>query len=432
MVACVWIALVYSGNRESMLRYLNLVGFPNYPGLAGEEQPAYLIFSHSVSELLWGIIFIGVTLAAIWLVITGYFRGRRALLGFLLIGAILVFDLMRANAPWVLFYPYQERYASTPLYEVLSDGAHEHRVSKAVPLLGYQYDWGRPQLEEQQATSLGRMLQNLIQIYDVEWKQHQLPYFNIQSLDIIQEPRASAENVQYRSAFPETNLQLYLRMLRLTNTRYVIGLGDPFLTPLNQISGGASGEFRTVMHFGMEQSGDFIRPVESTNSPLALVEFTGALPRAKLYSSWEVIEDADAALNRVADLRFDPAATVIVSDSVPATPSPDTGPGTVEFVRYEPKHIELRASAQSNAVLLLNDKFDPYWEVLVDGEPAELLRANFLMRGVFLTPGEHTVEFHFRPPNAGLYVSLLAIAAGGGLCGWLGVARRRELRQQVK
>ena len=57
-------------------------------------------------------------------------------------------------------------------------------------------------------------------------------------------------------------------------------------------------------------------------------------------------------------------------------------------------------------VLLLNDKYDPSWQVRVDGKPAELLRCNFLMRGVQLSAGPHTVEFLFKPDVGMLYVSL--------------------------
>ena len=84
-------------------------------------------------------------------------------------------------------------------------------------------------------------------------------------------------------------------------------------------------------------------------------------------------------------------------------------PGTVEYKSYAPKNIVLDAKADAPAVLLLNDKFDPHWQVFVDGKPAELLRCNFIMRGVYLTPGAHRVEFKFTLPNDPLYVSLAAV-----------------------
>ena len=73
--------------------------------------------------------------------------------------------------------------------------------------------------------------------------------------------------------------------------------------------------------------------------------------------------------------------------------------GTVEFKSYAPKNIVFDANATAPSVLLLNDKYDPDWRVTVDGKPAELLRCNFIMRGVYLAPGDHTVEFNFTLPE---------------------------------
>ena len=49
----------------------------------------------------------------------------------------------------------------------------------------------------------------------------------------------------------------------------------------------------------------------------------------------------------------------------------------------------------------------PNWKVTVAGQPAGLLRANFIVRGVFLDkPGEHRVEFKFQPPLTGPIAAL--------------------------
>lgn len=46
---------------------------------------------------------------------------------------------------------------------------------------------------------------------------------------------------------------------------------------------------------------------------------------------------------------------------------------------------------------MLNDRFDPDWEVWVDNVPARVLRCNMVMRGVEVPSGEHTVVFLYRP-----------------------------------
>ena len=48
------------------------------------------------------------------------------------------------------------------------------------------------------------------------------------------------------------------------------------------------------------------------------------------------------------------------------------------------------------------------------------------MRGVYLTPGQHTVEFSFSIPHRPMYFTLAAIVIGLGLCGFVFVASRRQ------
>ena len=82
-------------------------------------------------------------------------------------------------------------------------------------------------------------------------------------------------------------------------------------------------------------------------------------------------------------------------------------------------------------MLLFNDHFDPGWHVTVDGQPAELLRCNFLMRGVYLPDaGTHTIDFQFSLPHKPLYVTLTAMGLVVLLCGILFVTTRRAVPDQ--
>ena len=80
-----------------------------------------------------------------------------------------------------------------------------------------------------------------------------------------------------------------------------------------------------------------------------------------------------------------------------------------------------------NTVLLLNDRHNPDWQVTVDGKPARLLRANFLMRGVYLEPSDkgHTVIFRYRPSMRWLVISSASGLAGLFL-GIIGLCRQED------
>ncbi len=55
-----------------------------------------------------------------------------------------------------------------------------------------------------------------------------------------------------------------------------------------------------------------------------------------------------------------------------------------KITKYEPKDLTVETNSKTSTILLLNDKIDHDWKVLVDQKPAELLRCNYIMRGVFV------------------------------------------------
>jgi len=61
-----------------------------------------------------------------------------------------------------------------------------------------------------------------------------------------------------------------------------------------------------------------------------------------------------------------------------------------------PNRVEVDLNVTVPAILVLTEVWYPGWEARVDGEPAELLRVNYLQRGVRLAPGERRVEMVFR------------------------------------
>jgi hypothetical protein len=177
---------------------------------------------------------------------------------------------------------------------------------------------------------------------------------------------------------------------------------------------------------------DELTAVISPNGQYALFDFTGALPRAKLYSNWQVSTNDEAALAELASVEFDPEHTVLIASppipnpQAPSTLNAQAATNSVEFTSYAPKQIVLRAKAATPAVLLLNDKYDSNWKVSVDGKPETLLRCNYLMRGVQVSAGEHSIEFRFAPPIDTLYISLAAVALGLGMCGFLALYPRKQ------
>jgi hypothetical protein len=326
----------------------------------------------------------------------------------------MVVDLGRANSYFILHYRYAERYASNPVLDFLRQRPYEHRVSTTVP-------FGFPD-----------PFSTLMQVYQLEWAQHQFPFYNIQSSDVVQMPREPVDYARYRGMrgiFSPTNRTAQVRYWQLTNTRYLLGIRGA-AEALNNGLDSTKRRFREAYNFSLAQpSAGVITAQTNPAGPFTVIEFTGALPRAGLYAHWESQPDDEAALKKLASEAFDPEQTVIVAGNTPAAPAAEARgkkAGTVEFTSYAPKRFTLKAKVESPAVLLINDRYDPQWKVWVDGQPAELLRCNYVMRGVALQPGEHTVELRYVVDLTSLYVSLGGIAFSLLLCGWVALASRRS------
>ena len=69
----------------------------------------------------------------------------------------------------------------------------------------------------------------------------------------------------------------------------------------------------------------------------------------------------------------------------------------IHFKKYEPNTIEMTVKTPHHCMLVLSDMFHPGWQAFVDGHPETIYRANYIMRGVYIPEGEHTVSFHFNP-----------------------------------
>lgn len=448
IIGCV----VFSMKQPAFVQFLQARGFP-------DESMAQSIAGFSLAQLEWFIVLAAIAMILLALTISGFFAGKKSRLGIVLLGLFLFFDLSRADLPYVIHWDYKQKYdidpansanSINPIINFLRDKPYENRVA----ILPFE-----PQTE---LPGYDRYFGGRTGIYGIEWSQHHFPYYNIQSLDIIQMPRMAVNSEAYQVALlPGGNPESVLRRWELTNTRYLLGAAG-FVDALNQQLDPVRHRFQIAKRFDIVPKpgiADVTEPEQLTaalndSGSLAVLDFTGALPRAKLYSNWQVAA-ADpaqlqawvktiqshlppemkergealagqttndlATLHLLADPNFDPAKTVLIAAPAKGMPASSTNgnSGTVDFQSYSTKHIVLAANAAAPSVLLLNDKYDDNWHVSVDGKPAELLRCNYIMRGVYLSAGAHTVVFDYQLPSKPLDVTLAAIAVGVFLCGLL-------------
>ncbi|MBC8243709.1 MAG: hypothetical protein H8E20_04890 [Verrucomicrobia bacterium] len=399
-------ALIFGASKKSLGQHIESLGF--------ERATAQVMAGFSAMEVILSALLLG---AGVFL-IAKVMRGGAAAKWAVALGLLVVIDLTRANSPWVQYDNYKYKYeGNNPIISALAKSPHEGRVTISPLPSGL-----------------------LNQLYRIEWLQHQFLYNNIQSLDLVQMPRMAADHESFERRFTitgDTNTH-YLagRRWQLTNTRWLLG-GTNDVVFFNQQFDPGHARFSVVTNFAVglrpgtknpnaPGTEDFTTQFHPA-APYSLIRFDGALPRAKLYSNWQVQPSDTAALETLAKREFDPHASVIVNSPIePSAASLGQAAGSVSITDYSPKEIRLAAQATAESVLLLNDHWSAHWRATVDGQPAELLRCNYVMRGVRLSPGSHEVVFRFQPPLTWLYVSLASLLGGFGLLGFVIVDERKK------
>lgn len=104
-----------------------------------------------------------------------------------------------------------------------------------------------------------------------------------------------------------------------------------------------------------------------------------------------------------------------------------TGSGTVALTEYTPDVLTYRFNSASEQLVVFSEMWygpDLGWTVTIDGEPGELIRANYLLRAVRVPAGEHTIRMEFRPASyfkgrtIAIICSLLILFGLVGYGGW--------------
>ncbi|HVA23319.1 MAG TPA: oligosaccharide flippase family protein [Chloroflexota bacterium] len=101
--------------------------------------------------------------------------------------------------------------------------------------------------------------------------------------------------------------------------------------------------------------------------------------------------------------------------------------GEGRITAYSGRKITIQASGPG--LLVLTDNNFPGWKATVDGQPVDVLTADYTFRGVALAAGQHTVEFNFAPASllvGGLVsaLSLALIVVACAACAWRAFAHR--------
>jgi hypothetical protein len=154
-------------------------------------------------------------------------------------------------------------------------------------------------------------------------------------------------------------------------------------------------------------------------------ENTRALPRLFVVDRYRTLEPEEilAILPTLPSNGIDLSETVLLETEPGVRPVSKAG-AEASITHYALNEIRVDAKLRSPAILVLSEVFYPRWKVYVDGKEDKVLKADYLLRAVALTAGDHDIVFRYDAAllRRGLTVSvatfaavLLVLAASSGL-----------------
>ena len=158
-----------------------------------------------------------------------------------------------------------------------------------------------------------------------------------------------------------------------------------------------------------------LNPTPDNQPTHAIVRMRDYFAKATFVPSANFMTDPDSAKNdeiilkRLADPQWNPRQTVFLATNGPGsvamsaalpamTAHSQVAPPAivpVKVTRYSPHEIDLSVDAAAAGYVLINDQYDPDWQAELNGNPAPLLRADYLLRAVAVPAGPSTVTLHY-------------------------------------
>lgn len=182
----------------------------------------------------------------------------------------------------------------------------------------------------------------------------------------------------------------------------------------------------------------FIVP-QKEGEPVARLN-PGALGNAWSVNSYRIVENANEEIEALNN--FDPSTEAIIDKRFESYVSGKTfgkdSTAVITLSGYHPNRLSYNYRASSEQLVVFSDiYYDKGWKSFVDGQEVPHFRVNYILRGMVIPAGEHTIEFKFEPKSYFLgkkiasvssYVLILIILAA---IGWEVRTRTRRVADEA-
>jgi hypothetical protein len=125
---------------------------------------------------------------------------------------------------------------------------------------------------------------------------------------------------------------------------------------------------------------------------------------AALGNAWFIrqimpVNNPDEEIQALED--FDPSTNCVIDEShFQVETSQYSSDGTIELTEYHPGYLKYHASHEDTGYAVFSEIYYPVgWKASIDGNPAKIDRVDYVLRGMQVPAGDHTIEFAFKPAS---------------------------------
>lgn len=178
-----------------------------------------------------------------------------------------------------------------------------------------------------------------------------------------------------------------------------------------------------MMVFNMLNTKYFIQPNPSNGQPEPRIN-PGAFGPCWLVKSIHYVKDGNEEMKALDSINVKDTALIQekFKSLVKSEPVPDSS-ASIHLIENQNDKISYKFSAKTNQFAVFSEiYYDKGWNAFLDGNKTDYCRVDYILRGMSIPAGEHTIEFRFEPHSyelgstisvlSAIVAFLLLIAAG--------------------
>ncbi len=246
--------------------------------------------------------------------------------------------------------------------------------------------------------------------------------FRYLSHDDFTSPRKAKIEATAANKAIAADKELGYRVLNLSVSPFNDATTSMFHRSVGGYHGAKLGRYQDIIDYYLPESMPHERILDMLNTKYIISpEGEVVLRDTQFGAAWFVdsVLEVRGAAEEIQSLGLvDLASTAVVAEGDAPEEDAYSTEGWIRLTEYAPNRLKYEYSAEESVFAVFSEIFyDKGWSVTVDGEKATAVRADYILRGMKLPAGKHTVEWYFRAPYWGaveavtLICSLLVVAS---------------------